>query len=155
MPAAHANRQRWLDSRGALPSGGEGGRPVGRPPRVPEMEWWMDYLNRLIRDAEASTEDADRTEAQTQTTIYGADQEFFEPCASEHWGLVLEGQMIVTINGATQTVARGERYQVPWGAHLVGFIHAGCALLRVWAAAVDPPPAASSPVRPESKSAVA
>lgn len=58
---------------------------------------------------------------------FSQDVELPEHTHSAQWGLVLEGQITMTIGGKTRTYGRGERYFIPASVPHSGHIHAGYA----------------------------
>lgn len=58
---------------------------------------------------------------------FSQDVELPEHSHAEQWGIVLEGQITLTIDGQTRTYRAGERYFIPAGVPHSGRIHAGYA----------------------------
>ncbi len=50
-----------------------------------------------------------------------------EHAHASQWGLVLEGQIDLTVEGVTRTYTRGDRYFIPEGVKHAAKIHAGYA----------------------------
>ena len=58
---------------------------------------------------------------------FAQDVELPEHAHEAQWGIVLEGQITLTIGGQTRTYGKGERYFIPAGVPHSGRIHAGYA----------------------------